>query len=139
MLSVTMWANLRCMRAIILSWKKKSWNPDIASCLYRRQVALSRNRSRRRFARAYVRRVFPYHRHSRWILGGYLVGTWWFLLAVALHRAISLLAIRQIVDRARASKRHIRPPYFDLSPFFFSIYLLVLPPSVSTLFSPSIR
>lgn len=43
----------------------------------------------------------------RWALGGYLVGTWWSLLAAALHRTISSLAIRQIVDRARTPKRYV--------------------------------
>lgn len=69
---------------------------------------------------------------SRWALGGYLVGTWWSL-AAALHRTISSLAIRQIVDRACTSKRRILssssiprllllPSSFSLSFFCFYPY-----------------
>lgn len=61
-------------------------------------------------------------------LDGHSVGTWWSLLA-ALHRTISSLAIRQIVDRARTLQTSRR--ILSSSPrslIFFSL------PSLSHLF-----
>lgn len=62
-----------------------------------------------------------------WALGGYLVGTWWSLLAAVPHRTISSLAIRQIVDRARTSEHYVGPSPLSISSPSFIFFLIFRP------------
>lgn len=86
--------------------------------------------------------LFPSTTDIRWALDGYLVGTWWSLLAAALYHTISSLAIRQIVDRARASERYvglspllISSPSFIFFSFLSSLLLFLSFSFVNKLFS----
>lgn len=118
-----------------------SWHRS-AKRVKRIDVSSRNRRNRRRFAHA----RYPTSRHVSLppTLDGHTVGTWWSLLAAALHRTISLLAIRQIVDRARTPKRHVgsclhpRSLVFSflhlylifVFVLFLSLPILAVPPSV---------